>query len=138
MSSLQAEDIVQASQAVPEQIKNEVQLTVFGQDKIGEQEKGGSNTLTIEDDKKQIRYFDPDRPFLRQPVDVDLMLYTLERKSKKKQQLIEMCVYIPFIVVVILYLTFSTLIDDAYYMVCWQQFFFVTSLELGIKRLVFG
>lgn len=55
-------------------------------------------------------------PTYRAPADLDLMLYLLERRQRKRGQFVELLIYIPFVVVVILWLTFSTQVDDAYWM----------------------
>jgi hypothetical protein len=49
-------------------------------------------------------------------IDLDDMLINLEDKAFKKKTLKDLLLYIPFMVLVILWLTFSTQIKDAYWM----------------------
>jgi hypothetical protein len=94
---------------VVQEVAEEISETAANLQKRMSFAKGGSSNEA----KDQ---YDVDDIHKQTPVDLDLMLYSLERRNQKRKKCIELLIYIPFIVVVILWLTFSTYIEDAYYM----------------------
>ena len=101
--------------------------------------KGGSNVQDTNVETGQKRY-DIDDPFANRGVDVDLMLYSLERKAIKKQKCKELLFYIPFAILAIIWLTFSTQIDDGYWMNAGlkvrnllQMIFFLNTIFTNVK-----
>lgn len=58
----------------------------------------------------------PDNVFEGQGVDLDLMLYTLERRNSRSRKCKEFLLYIPFIILVVIWMFMSTYIHDGFWM----------------------
>lgn len=62
--------------------------------------------------------YDPDAETLFQgtPVDLDLMIYSAGRKSEKKRKFFSCCIYVPFIIIVTMYMFFGYQIFDGHFL----------------------